>query len=79
VKNFGRNSKIEIMIKEEMLVRKKSIARYRQDSNSGELKDFDEKKNQKRKKQKIILKLLKEVCIVKIVIMKDTLQMNVDY
>jgi hypothetical protein len=29
--------------------------RYRQDSDSGELKDFDEKKNQKRKKQKIIL------------------------
>jgi hypothetical protein len=39
------------------------------------------KKNgdQRRKKQKNILKLLEEVCDVKIVIMKDTLQKNVNY
>ncbi len=33
-----------IMMEEEMLVRKKSIARYRQDSNSDKSKDFDEEK-----------------------------------
>jgi hypothetical protein len=39
------------------------------------------KKNgdQRRKKQKITLKLLEEVCTVKIAIMKDMLQKNVNY
>jgi hypothetical protein len=36
-------------------------------------------RNQRRKKQDITLKLLEEVCIVKIVIMKDTLQKNVNF
>ncbi len=40
-----------------------------------------QKKNedQRRNKENITLKLLKEVCIVKFVIMKKTLQKNVNY
>jgi hypothetical protein len=32
------------MIEEEMLIRKKSIMKYRQDSDNEELEDFDEEK-----------------------------------
>jgi hypothetical protein len=35
--------------------------------------------NQRKNKQKIILKLLEDVCIIKIIIIKDTLQKNVNY
>jgi hypothetical protein len=43
-------AKSTIMIEEEMLVRKKSIARYCQDSNSEELEDDEEKKWRTKKK-----------------------------
>ncbi len=45
-----------IMIKEEMPIRKKSIARYHQDSNSEKSKDFDENNMEtKEKRNKISL------------------------
>jgi hypothetical protein len=40
-----------IMIEEKMPVRKKSIVRYRQDSNSEESKDFDEEEKRRPKKK----------------------------
>jgi hypothetical protein len=44
------------MIKEEMPIRKKSIARYHQDSNSEKSKDFDENNMEtKEKRNKISL------------------------
>ncbi len=63
------------MIEEEMPIRKKNIVRYRQDSSSEESEDFDEKKNgnQRRKNEKITLKPLEEVGIIKIAITKGTL------
>jgi hypothetical protein len=70
------------MIEEEMLVtRKRSITKYCQDSDSEKSKDYDGKKNgnQRINKQNITLKVLEEVCIIKIIIMKDTLQKNVNY
>jgi hypothetical protein len=62
-KTLAKISKSTIMINEEMSIRKKSIARYHQDSDSEESKDFDEEEKwkPKKKKQKITLKLLKEV------------------
>jgi hypothetical protein len=41
------------MIEEEMSIRKKSIMRYCEDSNSGESKDFDGKKNRNQTRKKI--------------------------
>ncbi len=70
-----------IMIEEEMPVRRKSIVKYCQDFNSEESNDFNEreKRRPRRKKQKITLELIKEVCTIKITIMKDTLQKNASY
>ncbi len=74
-KTLAKVAKLAIMIEEEMPIRKKNIVRYRQDSSSEESEDFDEKKNgnQRRKNEKITLKPLEEVGIIKIAITKGTL------
>jgi len=57
---LAKVAKLAIMIEEEMPIRKKSIARYHQDSGSEESKDFDEKKNenQRTKNKKVTPKPL---------------------
>jgi hypothetical protein len=48
---MAKVAELAIMIEEEMLVRLKSIVRYRQDSDSEELEDSDEEKKQRPKKK----------------------------
>jgi hypothetical protein len=49
---LAKVAKLAIMIKEEMLIRKKSITKYRQDFDDEESKDYDEKEKWKPKKKK---------------------------
>ncbi len=69
------------MIEKEMPVRKNIQQNIANTLIVMNKKILMKKKNgdQRRIKQNIILKLLKEVCTVKIAIMKDTLQKNVNY
>ncbi len=55
--------------------------KYHQDYDNEKSKNSNEQKNedQRKKKQKITLKHVLEVCIVKIAIVKDTLQKNASY
>jgi hypothetical protein len=50
-KTLAELVELAIMIEEEMLVRRKNIARYRQESNNEELKDYNEEEKQQLKEK----------------------------